>query len=153
MIRTKYTLPDFESARDGLYPGPDLEWFAIDVDGNVGAFCNAGYGPVPSTVFSSWELFNRTLDTIAALPAVGNDRWIVEKPPRCVTWKDWACAGLFAFDWQYAPSPPSPELPYDLYAIPTRPLLVSELPTDVAEYISQSKFDSLEFAKSKHLLP
>ena len=153
MIRTKYTEVDFSTACDGTCPGPDFEWFGIDSEGHVAAFTNAGHGPVPATVFSSWELFNRTLDTISALPQIGDAEWIVSKPPRFDTWQDWASRGLFAFDWQHAPSLPAPTLPYDLFAIPSRPLLVSQLPDDVADFISGTTFPSLQFARLTHLLP
>ncbi len=149
VIRTKYSLADFESARDGIYPGPDLEWFAVDSLGYVGAFCSAGDGLVPSTVFASWELFNRTLDMVAALPRIGDADWVVDKPPRFVTWEVWACAGLFAFDWQPSPGLTSPNLRYGLFAVPTRPLLAADLPEEVAEYISGTRFESLEFASSR----
>jgi hypothetical protein len=43
----------FDSAIAG-YPGTsDFEWFAIDSVGHIALLTFAGYGPVPSVVFSS----------------------------------------------------------------------------------------------------
>ena len=70
MIRTKYTEEDFNTAANGICPGPDLEWFAVDRDFNVAGFTNAGFGVVPQTVFQSFNHFNDVLDAMCLLQLI-----------------------------------------------------------------------------------
>ncbi|MCA9200931.1 MAG: hypothetical protein KDA87_25505, partial [Planctomycetales bacterium] len=71
---------DFQTAANGICPGPDLEWFAVDERGNVGAFCNAGFASVPRSVFSSYRLYVLTLDSIALLQKNGDALWSWVRP-------------------------------------------------------------------------
>ena len=57
MIRSNYSEEEFRTAANGICPEPDLEWFAIDADGHVAGFTNAGFAEVPTEVFSSFYLF------------------------------------------------------------------------------------------------
>lgn len=152
MVRTKYTEDDFRCAGQEIYPGPDLEWFAIDSGGRVAGFTNAGFATVPASVFKSWEMYNRTLDAIDILPSNGDADWVGLKPPMFHTWADWSSRGLFGFDWNHGSSVPNSLLPYVLMTAPSQPLHLSQLPDDVAAYISLTAFPELDFRDCRKLL-
>ncbi len=130
-----YSKSDFDTAAEGICPGPDLEWFAVDSFGNVAGFTNAGFGPVPDSVFASYELFLRTLNFIYALPVIGSAKWINTPPPIHDTWDTWSERGVFGFDWDHCIGQPDPSLPYRLKTRPTNPIHVDHFPSDVAAYL------------------
>jgi hypothetical protein len=145
MIRSNYSEADFLTAADGICPGPDLEWFGIDGDGHLAGFTNAGFAVVPASVFSSFSLFNRTLDVVCSLPRSGRAEWIAVKPRRFDTWDDWSAHGLFAYDWNHGTG--APTLPYRQMCRPIVPIHVSQLPADVVDYIALVTFAPLRFCE------
>ncbi|MBT4864764.1 MAG: hypothetical protein HON53_06510 [Planctomycetaceae bacterium] len=147
-----YTNRDFKIAAAGICPGPDLEWFALDRDGNVGGFTNAGFAAVPTNVFDSYELFCQTRNVIESLPLRGDAVWVTEKPPCFDTWDDWAKRGLFGFDWNHYAGQPDPSLPYVAMSRPTDPITVSDLPDDVAAYLKRVAFPNLSFDDTSDIL-
>lgn len=151
MIRTNYTRDAFDTAANGICPGPDLEWFAIDRDGHVAGFTNAGFGVVPEAVFVSFDRFNETLDAISTLQQTGVAKWAHEKPSIFATWDDWSAHGLFAYDWAHSIGQPDPSLPYRLMCVPEKPIHVSLLPSAVVDYLSQMRF-SISFLESSEIL-
>lgn len=152
MVRTIYTEEDFKTAANRICPGPDLEWFAVDRDGHVAGFTNAGFAVVPKAIFESFESFNRALDAVAVLPRTGKASWAVSKPPRYDTWNEWAQHGLFAFDWNHTASQQDLSLPYVLMCQPEVPIVASHLPPDVAQYLSRVVFQNISFQDARELL-
>ena len=71
---------EFQNASEGIFPGPDLEWFAGVERGNVGAFCNAGFAVVPATVFAWFALYTHIIDLVNSLQRTGDAICIVRSP-------------------------------------------------------------------------
>lgn len=151
MIRTNYTEDDFNTAANGICPGPDFEWFAVDRDFNVAGFTNAGLAVVPQTVFKSFSIFTDAVDAVCSLQRTGCASWVREKPPRFDTWDDWSQHGLFAYDWGHAIGQSDPRLPYQLMCCPDDPVHLSALPQPVADYIARTQFN-LSFRESNSIL-
>ena len=143
---------DFHSAAQGICPGPDLEWFAVDERDQIGAFCNSGFARVPAPVFASFDLYLRTLDAVDALPASSDAIWYRTQPPIHDTWDNWSQRGLFGFDWNHLTGHPDPSLPYRLMTRPTVPITVSNLPYDVASYLDSNRLKVPDFYSTPELL-
>jgi hypothetical protein len=61
----------YEWARDGERPGGEFDWFAVDRDGFMAAFCTAGFSPVPDVIFEAgWESFLAVVEFIEGLDDV-----------------------------------------------------------------------------------
>ncbi|MBK8474988.1 MAG: hypothetical protein IPL39_01415 [Opitutaceae bacterium] len=58
------TTPEIKAARDGQRPFSDLPWLCRDADGEIAVFESAGFGQIPSEVFSSLDAY------LAALPII-----------------------------------------------------------------------------------
>ena len=71
---------EFQNASEGIFPGPDLEWFAGVERGNVGAFCNAGFAVVPATFFASFALYTHTIHLVNSLQRTGDAFGTVRSP-------------------------------------------------------------------------
>lgn len=138
-------------AANRICPGPDLEWFAIDHEGFIAGFTNAGFGVVPDAVFTSFDRYNETLDAIAALQRTGFARWVSNKPRLYDTWDDWSARGLYSYDWDHPIGQPDTSLPYRLLCVPEKPIHVSQLPSSVANYIKECEFN-ISFIEALEIL-
>ena len=136
---------DFQTAAQGIWPGPDLDWFAVDGRGQVGAFCNAGFAATPVPVFASFEIYARTLDIIDSLTMTGDVVWCRSPPPIHDTWDVWSQRGLFGFDWDHCVGQPDPSLPYRLMTRPTVPITLASFPDDIGDYISANRLPVADF--------
>jgi len=131
--------------------GLDLEWFAADNRGNVAGFCNAGFAAVPRSVFSSFELYHRTLDLVTSLAEIGAAQWIGEQPPKHDTWDTWSKRGLYGFDWNYCLGQPAPSLPYRLLTQPETPINIHDLPDDIADYLKMTELKTIDFCVAQEI--
>lgn len=143
---------DFPTAAQGICPGPDLEWFAVDERDQIGAFRNAGFANVPLPVFASFDLYLRTLDAVDALPVACDAIWHGIKPPGHDTWDNWSERGLFGFDWNHLIGQPNPSLPYRLMTRPTKHITLSNLPNEVADYLIANRLDIADFYSATEIL-
>jgi hypothetical protein len=132
------------------FEGGEFDWFAVDGVGHIGHFATAGFGPVPIPILERldegrtdelWELRERSL----GLPIVGaaNGRL----PGHIDDWLEMARRGLFSYDWQHWSGP------YRLAASPSAPIRVTELPTELREYICLVVWPSIRFAELQAVRP
>lgn len=139
---------DFE---DGFSPYLDFEWYACDAEGKVGFLTSAGFGPVPLVVFRSRPEYDAVRACLQEL---------LERPRSSVTGKPvescWMAAarrGLFAYDWDAVQGQPMPRRPYRRHAVPSEPILLSELPNSVRVWLEQVRFKGVSFDSSPELWP
>ena len=73
----------------------DLPWVAVDGEGRLAVFTNAGEGPVPS---SALLVSSAAEAAVAQLPVVGGSELLVKysQPDDFVAWAE---RGLYAYDW------------------------------------------------------
>ena len=147
-----YSEADFQTAAQGICPGPDLEWFAADQHGNVAGFCNAGFAAVPTRVFSSYDLFTRALDAVYQLPTNGSVLWYTLRPPIHDTWDTWSTRGIFGYDWNHCIGQPDPSLPYKLMTRPENPINVSCFSEEIAAYLNSIRIPTAEFSVATEIL-
>ena len=67
--------------------GIDFDWFAFDIEGNIGIFATVGRGAVPVDVLNSVEMHEKISSELHT-PNWGND----------AIWDDYAKSGLYVFD-------------------------------------------------------
>jgi hypothetical protein len=143
---------DFQTAANGICPGPDLDWFAVDKRGNVAAFCNAGFASVPLSVFSSYTLYIRTVDAIALLQKTGDALWSWSRPTIHETWDEWSQRGLFGYDWNHCTGQPGTLLPYRFMTRPSVPISIDSMPRDIADYIASTRLPVEDFSYTAEIL-
>ena len=73
------------------FPGLEFDWFAMDVERNIGLFSTAGFGQVPGNVQLHFQDHDR---------AASHIDWRAAD-----VWKECARYGLFVFDWQHWKGP------------------------------------------------
>jgi hypothetical protein len=139
-MATPDELARFDCAARGIRPFDDLDWYAIDIDGQVGQFSTAGFGPVPSAVFRSYLAYIDAIEHVKSLP-IRCKYTLLRKYPITASWELAAQRGLFGYDWDSSRAGwYDSNLPYELVTLPLRPLMVDELPSEVADWVSQIRF-------------
>lgn len=96
------------------YAGTDFDWFAADVEGNIGIFFNDSFGFVPEAVQASYQAHARLAQELEG-PYAGSMNLA----------RNMANEGLFVFSWSGQWEPYSwshPSEPYEQVAQPAREL-------------------------------
>lgn len=128
------------------YPdGTDFEWCGCDADGHIAVFTTAGLGPIPAAVLRDSELTHALLESVRSLPSRGGATMLV-RLPRPDDFVQFACRGLFAYDWQDAHRTNTGSGGYELLARPHKPLHVSELPAEVQPLLRELILADVRFA-------
>lgn len=117
-----------------------FEWLAVDSDGNVALFSNAGNGDAPSEVLRYWKLVDEATDSLRQLPAVGEA--VLLSQGSCDFWTGASERGLVTYDWKFWGGP------YAQVATPSIPLKLQELPVSVQNAARLAPF-SLVFPRHK----
>jgi hypothetical protein len=84
--------------------GHEFDWFALDLNDNVGLMSTAGSGFIPDCVIQNHEEHEKIVSEIPT-PNIGSTN----------VWKDYASLGIWVFDWGSWGT----DGPYELVAIPS----------------------------------
>lgn len=126
--------------------GMEFDWPAIDRDGRVAVFSSGGYGPVPSEFIRVDRAVDAALDLVRGLPGLGRSRRTpASGPGDNSSWFELGARGFYVYDW------PTHHGPYQLICTPSRPLHVSDLPTEVADLARLASFPAA-FPDLAHVL-
>lgn len=156
-----------------LFPeGWDYPWLAIDAEGHIGIFTNAGEGPIPIAVLADRATVDRTLwpeqyptekmptAVWANRAAVDRAEELVRKLPERSEYRmlatrtrpddfiGFARRGLFAYDWQDAHRIFGRTHCYEIQGQPQSPISIEDINPEVAALARRVSFDSLRFADS-----
>jgi hypothetical protein len=142
-MKTEYTDDDLQCVVDDICPVVDLEWYAVDIHGNLAAFTTAGNGPVPVSVLQDFALFRQMQDAIYRLPLCGTAEWLVDKPPKPQALDELARRGLWVYDWPVAARSRT-HAGYELHCRPTVPVIVTSL-SEKVETIARRTTLSISF--------
>jgi len=121
-------VPDAANAAGSESPplphwGFEFDWYGLDFRGQVAMFSSAGFGPVPAVVMNhERQLYDWDVQR-DSLPIVGE---CLEVPKGVGDYGDWihmAERGFFTFDCGSGS--------YERWTVPSRPILLDELPTDL----------------------
>jgi len=123
--------------------GGEFDWFAVD--GHVGHFSTAGYGPVPSMVLARLDELRDFDERVIQLPVVGESTGHL--PGRIEDWLEMARRGLFSYDWTHWHGP------YQRAATPSRAIRLADLPADVRAIAQVVTWPQVNFADSLALRP
>jgi len=132
--------------------GSDLDWFAADINGNIGQFSSNGTLAVPSAVKENIQLWENVSDQLLELPerkgssvrhssARNWNRWFEAVDSSRVDYyygasEEWADRGFFAFD---CPRELKGD-PYFLVCSPHEPLNLEQLAADLKNWIGVLRF-------------
>ena len=128
----------------------DCLWLASDSEGYLGAFVTAGIGPIPKVALDFIGLtVVDTGDRLGQLPAVSKAQSIVSfSLPDDVI--DLAERGIFVYDWSDVHRSNYRELKvYELQAVPTKPITVTSLPSDLESLARAVKLANIKFTEDR----
>lgn len=120
--------------------GYEYDWLACDQHGQVALLSTAGGGYAPQSLLTDSDAYDEAIDSILELPS----RTVAKLAPEVGeglpnTWRKAAERGLYAFD-----ADPNGGA-YRLVAIPTEPLLLAQLPSNIRGVVRQVSFELLGF--------
>jgi hypothetical protein len=130
------------------YPqGLDCIWLASDREGHVGAFITAGVGPIPVEALSSVYMpFEDIEGRLCQLPPVSQAQLLdsVKRPDDLINLAE---RGVFVYDWTDIHRTAREDLRvYEPVAVPTKPITVSSLPSDLAALAKVLRLADVVFA-------
>ena len=134
-----------------MYPvGLDFAWMAVDKNQYVGLFITAGEGPIPIDHLNApTELFESEIEKeLSKLPKICEATLLIDvpKPDSFLTP---AQRGIFVFDWaDVGRSYSAATGVYECAAVPTKPLVASDLPTALAIIAKRLVFSELSFSEA-----
>ncbi|MGS2724731.1 hypothetical protein ACVBEJ_13395 [Porticoccus sp. GXU_MW_L64] len=68
--------------------GREFDWFAIDIEGNIGLFSTTGEGTIPSPVIEAYSEHDKISEQLES-PNWGSSE----------VWSDYSALGLYVYDW------------------------------------------------------
>jgi len=124
--------------------GYEFDWFAIDSAGCVGHFSTAGYGAFSTSI--NVELHDKISDYFKNFNVSSGYQLKANSKGRLDDWIHMASCGLYSYDWQHW------EGPYQLIAIPMKPVKVNDLPQWLQVGCKQVVFQQLMFTTSDTII-
>lgn len=146
--------------REDEEPGLDLDWFALDAQGNVAHFTTGGCGALPRSAAASREDLKRVHDYVLSLPEIGagllNEdclkglRLVPGAPitPR-ENFREWtasAARGLYAYD--FIEDQRRRPRPYRVVARPEVLLKADELPPEIRAIVERTVLRDVVFPRN-----
>ena len=146
--------------REDEEPGLDLDWFALDAQGNVGHFTTGGCGALPRSAAASRDDLRRVHEYVLSLPEIGagllNEDWLkgLRLAPAAKTeprenYREWtasAARGLYAYD--FIEDQRRRPRPYRVVARPEVPLKADELPPEIRDIVGRTVLRDIVFARN-----
>jgi hypothetical protein len=135
------------------YPeGIDCEWLGLDGHGHVAAFVTAGCGPIPAQLLEAEPCWLDLLDEqFDKLPRTCAAR-LLEPLKRPDDFVDIAERGIFVYDWSDVHRAGKDRInAYELIAVPSNPIDVSQLPHDLAALAASSRLADVAFETAKRI--
>jgi hypothetical protein len=122
-------------------------WLASDFNDHLGAFITAGVGPIPTAALDPAHILVEDIESrLCQLPLVSQTRLLVsvKRPDDFI---DLAERGIFVYDWTDINRTVCEALcVYEPVAVPTKPVTVVSLPSDLKNLAKGLKLINVEFA-------
>ena len=128
-----------EIIKNGAYI-QELDWFATDINGNIGVFSAVMNAQIPESVKASYDNYIRLNRWIESLPLFTSAILTTSEAGDFSSWILYAEKGLFAFDFQDIHRL-KPKKQYDLIARPVNPLNINNLVISVDTLAAFAKLD------------
>ena len=135
------------------YPnGVDCVWLAVDMRGNLGGFITAGAGPIPEVALGSDLISIEDIEgEICQLPVVSSTQLLVSVK-RPDDYNSLAKRGVFVYDWLDVHRTTREAVQaYELVAVPSEPIDLDVLPSNLYSIAVSLRIPSVTFAESKVL--
>lgn len=135
------------------YPeGIDCVWLASDREGHLGVFITAGVGPIPVLALDSLSTPIVEIESkLYQLPTVSQAKLLVsvKRPDDLI---DLAERGMFVYDWTDIGRTARESLNvYESAAVPTVPMTIESLPSDLAVLARILNIPGLVFAEENEI--
>lgn len=132
----------FDNHKKGWRPSHEFDWFALDSKGEVACFITAGFALVPKLVFRDketlWKIYNYFYEEPEDYAYVRKTSSLMEYDV-----SHYAAKGLYSYD-----NPSDIGKPYQLIRSAKTPIHVSELPSEIGEWLEPLTLRELSFADS-----
>ena len=135
----------YEWHKDGIRPGAELDWYAVDSKGYVTCLITAGFALVPKIVFRDKEMLWKTYNYFYKEP---KDYKVFSKTHSLWDYDTtlYSNLGLYVYD-----NPSDMKKPYELVKTPKKPLHISKLPREIEDWLKPITFENLEFSSTKKI--
>lgn len=117
----------------------DIEWFAVDRQGNVAAFWSAGDAVVPKFVFEDKERSDKLAELFQLLPIGCRGEGVILPVKEIIE------RGIFLYDADSEPKCLSES--YELVGIPSNPIKYDDLSDEIKELMGLSKLTIADITK------
>ncbi len=129
---TEKTLEDIQ--------GYEYDWLAYDNNNHVAFFTTGGEGYAPKAFLKEIDAYDKAIEDILKLAKTTNCNKFPKVGEECVnTWKEMSKRGIYAYDTNYDNGG------YELVSTPKIPILVQELPLEIATIIKKVSLNSITF--------
>lgn len=132
--------------RDDVF-GFEFDWFAVDQDGHIGHFSSAGYGAIPQAVLEHPDAQEQVAAYFQEQPKQTGAELMISTGGTLDDWLAMAHQGIFSYDFKHWDGP------YQLIARPTRPTVLSALPTHIQQLVRHVCFAQICFTTSAMINP
>jgi hypothetical protein len=133
---------DFDWHREGLRPGGELDWYAVDSEKQVACFMTSGFAFVPKLVFRDketlWSIYNYFYQEPEDYTYVRQTSSLWEYDVSLH-----AKRGLYSYD-----NPSDIDKPYELVRTPKVPIHISDLLPEIREWLEPLTIKELSFANT-----
>lgn len=131
--------------REGLRPGAELDWYAVDSQGQISCFITSGFAFVPKLVFRDketlWNIYNHFYEEPVDYTDVRKTSSLWEYDVSLYAEK-----GLYSYD-----NPSDANKPYELVRIPKQPIDIFTIPSEIKEWLEPLTIKELSFASTPQI--
>ena len=113
----------------------DIEWLAVDAEGNVGVFTTGGKGPLPRKGFEEYSSEDFS-ETLWSLPKISGSVLLVDLP-RPDDYIELAEKGFYTYDWCDVHRTKEKLNKYEIQTKPTCPIKLNDLPKMIRNVIGE----------------
>lgn len=132
----------FDEHKNGLRPSSEFDWFGVDAKSQIACFMTAGFELVPLLVYqnkkASWEVYQYFYEAPDDYSIISIDYSLMDYDVSLYSKR-----GLFSYD-----NPSEYWKPYELIGSPVQPILITDLPEKIQEYLDLLPFFNLNFSDS-----
>ena len=125
----------------------DVEWYGIDICGNIAVFCSAGIAKVPDFVCSNKENYETLIDFFNKLPNHSEVEYLI---PPCDVAERFSRKGLYYYDADDNTTSSLMEY-YTLQSKPISPIKIFNLPLKIQNLLKNNLLTVQDFNKQSRI--
>lgn len=120
--------------------GYEYDWLACDINGHVALLSTGGNGYAPRAFINAIDVYDKAIEHMLNLSETTTCDIYPKIAEGCVnTWKEASKRGVYGYDTNYE------DEGYSLVSKPKKPIVVDQLPFEIAVVIKQVCLGSVSF--------